>query len=151
MLLLWQRKHFTQANETPFANEKWRKILQDDSIQDMILDGTYDLDEKFPLEAKELLLQMQRPKELKEAIKDETTIEDFRTYIKNMKERTSSSPSGRHYGHYKILYSMHPNYLRVIHGTLQLAINKCIILDRWKKTVTTLLEKKEGNPFIHKF
>ena len=59
MLLLWQRKHFTQANETPFANEKWRKILQDESIQDMILDGTYDLDENFPLEAKELLLQMQ--------------------------------------------------------------------------------------------
>ena len=85
---------------------------------------------------------MQRPKELKEAIKDETTIDDFRKYIKNMKERTSSSPSGGHYGHYKILYSMHPSYLRVIHGMLQLAINKYIILDRWKKNCNYITAKK---------
>ena len=33
----------------------------------------------------------------------EVDIEAFRQYIRKVKESKSSSPSGRHYGHYKVL------------------------------------------------
>ena len=46
---------------------------------------------------------------------------------------------------------MGDSFLKNIHGIIQLSIKNKIILERWKKTVTTLLEKKEGKPFIHKF
>ena len=93
---------------------------------------------------------MQRPPNLREGIPDVTTLDEFKYYMKNIKERTSSSPSGRHYGHYKILEAIKSTYLQVIYGILQLALETSTILDRWKKTVTTLLEKKEGRPYIHK-
>ena len=79
MLLLWQRKHFTQANETPFANEKWRKLLQDEKVQEKILNGSYELDEELPLEAKELLSEIQRPQGMQEGVPDDTTLNDFKT------------------------------------------------------------------------
>ena len=124
---------------------------EDGDVQQKILDGTYELDDDFPLEAKYLIEQIQRPQELKVGIPDDTTVEDFRQYIKNIKERTSPSPSGRHYGRYKILNNMHPNYLKVIHGILQMILSKCIILDQWKEENYYITGKKEGNPFIHKF
>ena len=58
MLLQWQRKHFTQANESPFASEKWRQRLQDLETQQQILDGTFEYDDDLPMEAKELLEEM---------------------------------------------------------------------------------------------
>ena len=56
MLLYWQRKHFTQANETPFASAEWREKLMDKTFQQKLLDGTFKPDANLPLEAKELLL-----------------------------------------------------------------------------------------------
>jgi len=41
--------------------------------------------------------------------------------------------------------------MQVIHGILDLALKHCIVLTRWKRTVTSLIEKKSGIPLIHKF
>lgn len=72
-------------------------------------------------------------------------------FIKKIKENESSSPSGRHYGHYKVFFGKDERYLRVINGILQMSLSNSIILNQWVKTITTLLEKKSGTPFIHKF
>ena len=40
--------------------------------------------------------------------------------------------------------------LKVIHGIIEIARKYGIILDRWKKTVTTLMEKDAGRPKIHR-
>ena len=130
MLLQWQRKHFTQANETPFADEHWRQLLQDKTVQQQILSGTYEQDKDFPLEAKQLLQEMQRPANIREGIPDDTIFDDFRKYIKNVQERTSLSPLRRHCSHYKIFYDMDKCFLRVIHGVIQLAISNTLLLER---------------------
>ena len=150
MLLKWQRRHFTQANDTPFASEAWRQKLQDEEVQEAILAGTFPILNELPLEANEILQGMKRDDRVK-IIPDHTTVEDFKAHIKKVKETRSSSASGRHYRHYKVLYHQDQKYLEVIHGILITALRNNIILDRWKKTITALIEKKTGTPFIHKF
>ena len=151
MLLSWQRKHFTQANETPFASADWRKKLMDNDFQQKLLDGTFEPDTNLPTEVKELLLEMKKPNNASKEISDNSTLEDFKYFIKNIKEKRSSSPSGRHYGHYKIMFTLNEKYLRTIHGILDIALRHSLVLARWTKTVTTLMEKKPGRPMIHKF
>ena len=46
---------------------------------------------------------------------------------------------------------MDDQFLWDIHGVLDLSLKNNIVLKQWTKTVTTLLEKKIGNPFIYKF
>ena len=151
MLLSWQQRHFMEANETPFASDFWRKELQQEEVQNEILNGTYEPPVELPLEAKEILQEMKRPSEVKGESVPEATLNDFKIYKKKIHEKRSSSPSGRHYGHYKVLMTSDSRYLQVIHGILALSLKNCIVLKRWKRTVTSLIEKKQGTPFIHKF
>ena len=150
LILQWQRKHFEQAYETPLASKTWNEIFDDDTIQQAIQDGTFEIPTTISLEAQQLIKQMRRPSCIKADIPSVTTIHDFRMFIKKTKETTSSSPSGRHYGHYATLLKTDQIYLRTIHGILELALTNNIILQRWKTTHTTLLEKNPGNPWIHR-
>ena len=88
---------------------------------------------------------------LTDGIRDFTTVHDFRSYIKKIDEKTSSSPSTRHYGHYKTLLEADEKYIEVIHVILEMALQSQVILSRWKQTVTALIEKKTGSPLIHRF
>ena len=141
MLLTWQRRHFTQANDTPFASETWREKLQNEDVQEAILSGSFPTIKELPLEANEIISEMKRLDHIDE-IPAHTTVNDFRAYIKKIKETRSSSPSGRHYGHYKVLLGQDDKYLTVIHGILQLALTHNVVLQRWSKTVTSLIGKK---------
>ena len=77
------------------------------------------------------------------------TSEDFTQFWKSAKERTSSSKSGRHFGHYKavcdspLLVSLHVR-------SVNLAANRGESLLRWRQGVTVLLEKNAGNICIEK-
>ena len=59
--LEWQRRHFEQSNDTPFATEEWRTRLQDYHIQQSILDGTYPIPKDLPTETQGILQTMRRP------------------------------------------------------------------------------------------
>ena len=132
MLLQWQRNHFTQANDTPFASEYWRQRLQDEDVQTAILSGSFPTMSDLPVEANDIFQKMKKDERV-QIIPDHTTIHDFRAFLTKVKETKSSSPSGRHYGHYKVLLGQDEKYLKVIHGILQMALHKSIILGRWKK------------------
>ena len=41
--------------------------------------------------------------------------------------------------------------MQIIHGVLEMALQNGIVLERWKCTVTALIEKKTGTPYLHKF
>ena len=85
--------------------------------------------------------------------------------MKSWRETTSTSPSGRHLGHYKVLVSdidrsLTPNEqetLRDIQKDIARAyvgiVNYCIkhrySLHRWKKIVNMMIYKEEGNVKIH--
>jgi len=67
------------------------------------------------------------------------------------KENKTSSPSGRHWGHYKALLEM-PNdkMLKIIYDIMSLAMSQQIVLQRYEKVAITQLEKDVGRPRIHR-
>lgn len=83
-------------------------------------------------------------------LKLEYSFADFRSFIKNANEKTSSSPSGRHYGHYIVLNNNLPDVLEDIYRIMILGFTKGVVLDRYKNTVTTLISKDDGLPKIHR-
>ena len=149
LLLQWQRVHFEQAKETPFSSQQWRHHLEEDSTQANILNGQYTKIYDIPDESLCLLQCMQR-KTVKQ-IDSEMHFHEFLEYYRKVKETTSSSPSGRHYGHYKALLEGDLSILEVIFDIMSFCLTKGIILERWKNSVTSLIEKIEGKPYIHKF
>jgi Reverse transcriptase (RNA-dependent DNA polymerase) len=89
-------------------------------------------------------------------INKEVTYEEFVQGIKNWKESTTTSPSGRHLGHYKVLLSVNvydvnqPNVnisSRIMDVYYQMVIATANIgqsLDRWCKIATCMIEKQVG-------
>ena len=74
-----------------------------------------------------------------------TTIspKEFTTYWKRAKESTSSSLSGRHFGHYKA--AANQPHLAYLHSTIcNLAYTKGQPLPRWTSGLTVMLEKEPG-------
>ena len=75
--------------------------------------------------------------------------EDFIQFWKGAREKTSSSLSGRHFGHYKA--ASHSHNLSEIHASFQHVASKSgIQLQRWAKGLTVMLEKIEGNTKVDK-
>ena len=150
LLIEWQNMHFLQANETPFTSPEWEKKLKTNTVQESITNGTFQVT-NFPPECQEVFDQMARTTKCTNEINLQTTFKEFQSFICNSKESTSSSPSGRHYGHYKALLERNQKILEIIHGIFSLAIQHKIILHRWSLSVTTLIEKNPGVPKIHRF
>ena len=151
MLIQWQVLHYTQANNTPFSDKFWTDELAKPEVSDRIIRGEYEPPASLPWEAREILLHMKRSHLIKEEIGLSTTFKAFQTFYRLAKESTSSSPSGRHYGHFKALLQADQTYLRSIHTILSVSAEHQLILDRWKPTISTLIEKIEGKPYIHKY
>ena len=151
MLIQWQILHYTQANNTPFSDQFWTKELEKDEVSDKIINGTYTPPDELPWEAKEILLHMKRSSKIEKEICTDTSFDDFRKFYRLATESTSSSPSGRHYGHFKALLQTDEKYMSAIHDILCIAVEHDIILHRWKPTISTLIEKIQGKPYIHKY
>jgi hypothetical protein len=84
-------------------------------------------------------------------------LEDFVHTIQVWNEQTSTSPSGRHLGHYKLLVSVFQDklakpalkekaeeILQLFVSMLNLASTKGFALDRWKTVVNVMIYKKPG-------
>ena len=71
------------------------------------------------------------------------TKEDFQHYWRRMKERTASSYSRRHFGHYKA--AAHSEYLSEVHARmLSLTTKTGTTPERWSKGLSVMLEKIVG-------
>jgi hypothetical protein len=106
VLLTDGQKHFNQAAPTPFVtgpiSAKFGPFDDNDFCDD-ILNGTFDFDTMaHDVEVSDLIRGMQYPDPLNPTTQFNPTIspDDFATMVQHSCERTSSSPSGRHYGHY---------------------------------------------------
>ena len=95
------------------------------------------------------LKHLQRPSRIVNEFPFRYDLEDFKTFIKNAKEKTSSSPSRRHYGHWKSIQKYILDVFADLHAILVLVMQHTILLPRLVKTVMTLL-KKEEQPNIHR-
>ena len=130
MLLEWQQLHFLQANETPLATPEWKTRLDDPDFHNAVMNGKYIPPDNLPDEAKDVFKHMQRQPNI-EDLHFSSTYEDFKSFIKNSKEKTSVSPSGRSYSHYKALMKGDKKYLQTIHAIIELCTTHQIILQRW--------------------
>ena len=150
LLLNWQCLRFLQATETPFACAKWRSELMDPVVQKQIIDGTYQTKYPLPPVAAEFLRYLKRDNKIKKEIDTDLLLTDFQDFIAKADEKTSCSPSGRTYSHYKTLLQLAPSLLTDIFNLILIAIKNNIVLKRWKTTITTLIEKEQGQPKIHR-
>jgi len=116
---------------------------------DQILRGTlfenYDTD-CFP-GVKEFVSAMMIPKEMTNLTKINTEISeaDLTKGIRGWKESTSTSPSGRHLGHYKASLrgkELTVGYARMLNTPVQMGFPP----KRWQQAVSVLLEKDQGIP-----
>ena len=75
---------------------------------------------------------------------------DFRRLFTKWKESTSSSPSGRHIGHYKAILG-NDDLVDFHCGMLELPLQFGFSPKRWEKTCTLMIEKnKDIGPRIDK-
>jgi hypothetical protein len=111
------------------------------------------------LETETILDLLQRPKPgAKPAkISSRISLDDFTSAIKAWKEPTSTSPSGPHLGHCKLLVKVledtHANpdsrqaageILQLMVDIMDLASDRGFILDRWTAAVNVMIYKKPG-------
>ncbi|OEU13908.1 hypothetical protein FRACYDRAFT_242262 [Fragilariopsis cylindrus CCMP1102] len=159
-------RHFRQAEFTPLASpEVIRKIGfgADTETAEHLLDGTGDptdiTDDEW---ARFLLTSMKRNSE---ELKIEITAEKMMEKYTRWNERTSTSPSGRHLGHFHALFrplkaknKKHREQLDDIrddiidlHATmLQTAYDNEHVYKRWEYILTCMLAKESGIPRIHR-
>jgi len=153
-LVQWQHLHYAQARETPFASNEWfRRVdvnnVDQDEIQ-AVLDNNVDLTSLHPT-SRRLMKELTDnliPK-MPESTTKITTSKYMRFY-KKTSEKTSSSPSGLHMGHWKASATSE-ELSSLLVEILNIAVSNSYVLQRWKKVLGILLEKKEGQPTIHKF
>jgi Zn-dependent M28 family amino/carboxypeptidase len=117
-ILKRNKKHFHQADATPFAGGAENTILYDligytgmSKAAKEVVNGTFlekygdDLGDILP-ETEQVIRELSTPEEIKvlgKKIETEISEADFITGFKGWKECTSTSPLGRHLGHYKAI------------------------------------------------
>ena len=77
------------------------------------------------------------------------TVGQFRNLYHRMDERTSSSPSGQHLGHYKV--AAKSELLSNLHSiVMPIPYMVGISPQRWRQIIDVMLEKKPGERKIHR-
>jgi Reverse transcriptase (RNA-dependent DNA polymerase) len=158
-------KHFGQAADTPFASSL-AKLFGYTGRNKTALELI--IEQKIPIElpnnpkyVKYLLDKLSDGNHLKQ-ISNEISFEEFCSGLNKWRERTTTSPSGRHLGHYKILLRL-PVYndslyrvnlsTKILHLYYQIAISTTQIgqpIDRWTNVTTCMIEKVKNMPRVDK-
>jgi hypothetical protein len=103
------QNHFRQAADTPFVTGPLANKLgpfDDNEHSDAILQGTFNATPLTDIPEVRAIIKGMRypdPANPTPTIPANITVEQFAGAIKHTRESTSSSPSGRHYGHYRML------------------------------------------------
>jgi hypothetical protein len=169
LLRLRNQRHFGQAESdgTPFTKEAMKHKFNwsaSTNEAELVLKGEYEDDEISDI-TRLFLDNMTRITETESAPKF-LTIEEFKGKFKVWRESTSTSPSGRHLGHYKALVAIIDRSLeggeRTKYKAYQEEIAECYIglinyaikhrysLRRWKTIVNMMIYKEHGNVKIHR-
>lgn len=165
-------KRFRAHAATPFGSGARSTHLGDDcqsAAVEELLHGQYEfrLDELSD-EARHWLKQLQftTPVAKGEKVPIEISTDDFISAWMKFRESTASSPSGRHYGHYKTAAfaatappftadgNNNPLYypdLAVLHSRMcTLPLQYGFSLPRWQNSVNAMLEKSSGSRRVEK-
>ncbi len=152
-LLRYNRNSFRAAAISPCGHGKIYESLTYNSLSPEaleVLSGTIPADwfgNDYIL--REFLTSFAMPDSVKHSARISTDIaaQDVSTRFKKWKETTSTSPSGRHLGHYKALVQ-DPTLLQCLTDFLHITINIGLTLTRWCNAVNIMIKKDAGKPKI---
>ena len=168
LLLARNQLHFGQAHGTPLTRPPLSMAVQynGSGIQaQAILDGTYD--STSLAEPTALFINHLQQKSL-QTLDDNITTKDVLGKLKTWPERTTTSPSGIHLGHYHAMWRKtgciggddDPEGQQILDAQealqyghtmlLQYSLKHSYSFQRWSSVVNVMLEKDPGNPRIHR-
>ena len=168
-ILLRNKKHFSQARDTPLAAPDILEALSfsgTTSISDQLIKGNFDPSSLTPDRfAQSILNQCRRTRP---EMSSDISLEEFKISYKKWKVGTSTSPSGRHLSHQHALFQPHGINQEVEpdefdqaeqsrkdnwtaqHSIVSYGTKYGYCFDRWKKVVNAMIEKEPGNPQLHR-
>ena len=154
-LLEYNRASFRAASESPLG----RGVIHDAITFSSLSPSAIDLlNGETPQEwhhddavLREFLASFTVPERVhsKGEIPIEISEEELCRGFKSWREATTTSPSGRHLGHYKALIQ-DPTLLSFQLKFLNIAIQSGISIPRWSNAVNVLIEKDPGKPRINR-
>ena len=166
-LLLRNRRHFGQAHGTPFTTPSFTTKFNwaaETSMAEMVLKGDFPSDDLDYI-AKLFLSHCQQIPDIQPQ-PDTITLRQFKGKMKVWRETTSTSPSGRHLGHYKALFArIDPTLDTITQATLarqqknlanlyvdmiNYAIKYRYSFERWKQITNSMIYKETNNTHIHR-
>lgn len=149
------QRHSRQSLHTPFSTipELHDAIDPDNPLNkiESILKGdfTHNIPDDVPLSQAERQWISELQQRIDEEIDTHVSTNDFINFFKPRKEKTASSHSGRHYGHYKVLAQMADEGHTEIVDTLIMIMNISLAtshpLERWLHSAQVMIEKGKGN------
>jgi hypothetical protein len=154
-LLLYNREAFRAAAESPCGHGLIYNSITFTSLSPsakQLLEGTvppeWHGDDQI---LKEFLASFTIPDSVinSEPISTAISADDVVRGFKGWRETTTTSPSGRHLGHYKALIT-DPIFLQCLTKFLNIALFHGIALPRWCNATNILLEKDPGRPTINR-
>jgi hypothetical protein len=154
-LLNYNRHSFRAASESPCGHGVIHDALTFSSLSQAsmsILKGDIPHDWGNDDEAlKEFLASFAVPDRVANSppIPFQISEDDLHKGFSHWPESTSTSPSGRHLGHYKAIIQ-HPDLLRCMVQFLNIAITRGIAIPRWCHATNVLIEKDPGRPRINR-
>lgn len=153
---IWEeihKKRFYLAEEAPICKGALRGefgYLATSPTAKLILAGQYEFPDTFDDDTIAICRECARIRSIipANAVSDQITEEDWKKWRRS-KEDTSSSESGLHFGHYKV--SAKECLLAQFHALKSTLILKHgIVLDRWSRGLSVMLEKMFGCTLISK-
>ena len=154
-ILQYNRDSFRAASESPCGHGVLHDALTFTSLSpesESILSGMlpahlHDNDNYL----REFLASFAIPLNVKThgAIPTDISTEDVLRGFKGWKEQTTTSPSGRHLGHYKSLIQ-DPTLLKCFIYFMNIVVSRGIAIPRWCNATNVMLEKDIGQPYIHR-
>jgi hypothetical protein len=147
-------KQYNQAQNTPFGSgyllQQFGMNLEG-AASASLLEGSFSVEPGVTLlpETHRMLKRLSTPLKCKSSFPTIITQNEFQTTYRIVKERTSSSVSGRHVGHYKA--AAQDDDISSVHAVMMsLPYTVGFSLTRWRKIVDVMFEKEPGNPKIHR-
>ena len=145
---------FLCGDETPLRQNPLLKAFgyRGDTVRgDEVTAGTYipppDTDEYTKL----FLKCMKRPDHVPEsAIPDIFSTNDYVKRWKSRREKTSSSRSGRHFGHYKLQHKLKQKYKDMFATMANIPYRTGYSVKRWQKVIDVLIMKNENDFRVHR-
>jgi hypothetical protein len=148
-------RQYNQAANTPFGSGYLGKCVGQTALTEAaeaILNGSFrpDTSEDLLPETMDILNTSGSPLPIQQnSTTSSISPEEFSNTYRIVKETTSSSPSGRHVGHYKA--ATKDPILTELHSTMMsLPYMVGFSPERWRQVTDIMLEKTPGAPDIHR-